>query len=145
LHEPQEGEDSTEQRNSSEQLSTEDTLIACENDTWHLIKQGDLTVFAGYLAESARLYSGKGNFDEKFRHIRLGQARQPVVKRLCGCLGAVNCCLATVRANSMIEKPSVKILSRKRKTIYQKNHTVAGTVLLLTISAPRPWVTLART
>jgi hypothetical protein len=39
------------QRNSSEQLSTEDTLIACENDTWRLIKQGDLTGFAGYLAE----------------------------------------------------------------------------------------------
>lgn len=35
----------------------------------------------------------------------------------------------------MIEKPSGKILSRKRKTICQKNHTVAGTVLLLTISA----------
>ena len=35
----------------------------------------------------------------------------------------------------MIEKPSGKILSRKRKTIYQKNHIVAGTVLLLTISA----------
>jgi hypothetical protein len=115
LHEPQEGEDSTEQRNSSEQLSAEDTLIACENDTWHLTKQGDLTGFAGYLAESARLYSGKGNFDEKFRHIRLGQAWRPVVKRLCGCLGAVNCCLATVRANSMIEKLSVQNLVAKEE------------------------------
>src|SRR4030095_5716167 len=88
--------------------------------------------------ESARLYAGKGNFDEKFGHIRLGQARRPVVKRLCGCLGAVNCCLAIVRANSMIEKPSGKILSRKRKTIYQKNHIVAGTVPLLTMSATTP-------
>jgi hypothetical protein len=39
------------QRNSSEQLSAEDTLIACENDTWRSIKQGDLTGFASYLAE----------------------------------------------------------------------------------------------
>jgi hypothetical protein len=39
------------QRNSSEQLSAEDALIACENDTWRLIKQGDLTGFASYLAE----------------------------------------------------------------------------------------------
>ena len=39
------------QRNSSEQLSAEDTLIACENNTWRLIKQGDLTGFASYLAE----------------------------------------------------------------------------------------------
>src|SRR4029453_13981310 len=39
------------QRNSSEHLSAEDTLIACENDTWRLIKQGDLTGFGGHLAE----------------------------------------------------------------------------------------------
>lgn len=38
------------QRNSSEHFSA-DTLIACENDTWRLIKQGDLTGFASYLAE----------------------------------------------------------------------------------------------
>jgi hypothetical protein len=35
----------------TQQLSAKDTLIACENDTWCLIKQGDLTRFAGYLAE----------------------------------------------------------------------------------------------
>jgi hypothetical protein len=39
------------QRNSSEHLSAENTLIACENDTWRLIKQGDLTGFGGHLAE----------------------------------------------------------------------------------------------
>jgi hypothetical protein len=31
--------------------STADTLIACENETWRLIKQKDLKRFAGYLAE----------------------------------------------------------------------------------------------
>jgi hypothetical protein len=31
--------------------SAADTLIRCENETWHLIKQKDLNGFASYLAE----------------------------------------------------------------------------------------------
>jgi len=39
------------QPNSSQRLSVADTLIACENDTWRLIKQKDLDGFSSYLAE----------------------------------------------------------------------------------------------
>ena len=35
----------------SERPSAVDTLIACENETWRLIKQKDLNGFASYLAE----------------------------------------------------------------------------------------------
>jgi hypothetical protein len=35
----------------SERLSAADTLIACENETWRLIKQKDLQGFSSYLAE----------------------------------------------------------------------------------------------
>ena len=38
-------------RNCSESLSPADTLIACENETWSLIKRKDLKGFASYLAE----------------------------------------------------------------------------------------------
>jgi Domain of unknown function (DUF4440) len=38
-------------RNRSERLSPADTLIACENETWSLIKGKDLKGFASYLAE----------------------------------------------------------------------------------------------
>jgi hypothetical protein len=37
--------------NRSEELSPDETLIACENETWRLIKQKDLQGFADYLAE----------------------------------------------------------------------------------------------
>jgi uncharacterized protein DUF4440 len=37
--------------NSSQWLSAADTLIVCEDETWHLIKQKDLNGFASYLAE----------------------------------------------------------------------------------------------
>jgi Domain of unknown function (DUF4440) len=39
------------QSNSSQRLSAADILIACENETWRLIKQKDLDGFANYLAE----------------------------------------------------------------------------------------------
>jgi hypothetical protein len=39
------------QRNRSERLSPADTLIACENEIWSLIKRKDLKEFASYLAE----------------------------------------------------------------------------------------------
>jgi hypothetical protein len=39
------------QSNSSQRLSAADMLIACENETWRLIKQKDLNGFASYLAE----------------------------------------------------------------------------------------------
>jgi hypothetical protein len=39
------------QRNRSEKLSPADTLVACENETWSLIKRKDLKGFASYLAE----------------------------------------------------------------------------------------------
>jgi hypothetical protein len=39
------------QRDPSEGLSPADTLIACEHETWALIKQKDLEGFASYLAE----------------------------------------------------------------------------------------------
>ena len=39
------------QRNRSETLSPADTLVACENETWSLIKRKDLKGFASYLAE----------------------------------------------------------------------------------------------
>ncbi len=39
------------QPNSSRRLSAADKLIACENETWRLIKQKDLNGFASYLAE----------------------------------------------------------------------------------------------
>ena len=39
------------QRNPSERLSSADTLIAYENETWSLIKRKDLKGFASYLAE----------------------------------------------------------------------------------------------
>lgn len=93
--------------------------------------------------ERSRRYSVKGNFNEQFRHIRLGEERRPVIKRLCGCVGTVNCCLATVRANSLIEKPSGKILPRMRKTIIKKIIPLQATFCGLR-SAPPPWVTLVR-
>jgi hypothetical protein len=39
------------QRNRSEGRSAAETLIACENETWSLIKRKDLKRFASYLAE----------------------------------------------------------------------------------------------
>lgn len=39
------------QPNPSERLSSADTLIAYENETWRLIKRKDLKGFASYLAE----------------------------------------------------------------------------------------------
>jgi hypothetical protein len=39
------------QQNSSEHFSAKDTLIACENETSRLIKQGDLWGVAVYLAD----------------------------------------------------------------------------------------------
>jgi hypothetical protein len=39
------------EQNRSEKLSPVETLIACENETWRLIKQKDLKGFASYLAE----------------------------------------------------------------------------------------------
>jgi hypothetical protein len=39
------------QPNSPQRLSVADTLIACENDTWRLIKQKDLNGFSSYLAD----------------------------------------------------------------------------------------------
>jgi hypothetical protein len=39
------------QPNSSERPFAADILIACENETWRLIKQKDLNDFASYLAE----------------------------------------------------------------------------------------------
>jgi hypothetical protein len=40
-----------DQLNRSERLSSAETLIAYENETWRLIKQKDLKGFASYLAE----------------------------------------------------------------------------------------------
>jgi hypothetical protein len=40
-----------DQLNRLERLSSAETLIAYENETWRLIKQKDLKGFASYLAE----------------------------------------------------------------------------------------------
>jgi hypothetical protein len=39
------------QQNRAQNLSAKDTLIACENETWSLIKRKDWEGFASYLAE----------------------------------------------------------------------------------------------